>query len=300
MARQRELDAMRLAIALSAHGLGTTSPNPPVGCVILNARGEIAGAGYHRRKGEPHAEAFALEAAGPSANGGTAVVTLEPCNHVGRTPACRQALLDAHVSRVVIALMDPTSRGEGGAAVLHAAGVDVETGVLADEARLVLGPWLDALAKRRPIVTVAYALTGDGPQALDDAQVTALRAGFDAVLFDHDRLEEGTPDSHGRGSFELPTSPGDEPAEQLMRLYDGGTRTVLLVGTLGLAPAWANTSVVDRLLVYVAPEARDAVGGAPSERLAPSGFRVANVSVDAGHIRVEYVPSDEHQRRQPD
>src|SRR5262245_5573996 len=125
---------MRLAIALSARGLGTTSPNPPVGCVILDPNGDIAGTGFHERKGAPHAEAPALAAAGPRAKGGTAVVTLEPCNHIGRTPACRQALLDAHIARVVIALIDPTSRGQGGAAVLRTSGVDVEVGVLADEA----------------------------------------------------------------------------------------------------------------------------------------------------------------------
>jgi len=107
MASVREIDAMRLAIALSARGLGTTSPNPPVGCVILDAHAEIVGTGYHQRKGEPHAETYALAAAGRRAEGGTAVVTLEPCNHVGRTPACRQAFLDAKVARVVIALIDP-------------------------------------------------------------------------------------------------------------------------------------------------------------------------------------------------
>src|SRR5882762_9423977 len=128
MANPQEIDAMRLAIALSARGLGTTSPNPPVGCVILDADGEIVGTGYHQRKGEPHAEGYAVMAAGSRAAGGTAVVTLEPCNHVGRTPACRQVLLDAKVARMVIALIDPTSRGDGGAAALRAAGVDVEVG----------------------------------------------------------------------------------------------------------------------------------------------------------------------------
>jgi diaminohydroxyphosphoribosylaminopyrimidine deaminase/5-amino-6-(5-phosphoribosylamino)uracil reductase len=81
-----EISAMRHAIATSALGLGSTSPNPPVGCVILDRNGRPAGEGYHRRKGEPHAEANALAAAGARATGGTAVVTLEPCNHHGRTP----------------------------------------------------------------------------------------------------------------------------------------------------------------------------------------------------------------------
>lgn len=131
---------MRQAIALSALGLGTTSPNPPVGCVLLDAEGDIAGQGYHRRKGEAHAEVNALAAAGKRASGGTAVVTLEPCNHHGVTPPCHQALIDAGISRVVIAVIDPTSRGVGGASRLQEAGLDVEVGCLADEATLVLDP----------------------------------------------------------------------------------------------------------------------------------------------------------------
>jgi diaminohydroxyphosphoribosylaminopyrimidine deaminase / 5-amino-6-(5-phosphoribosylamino)uracil reductase len=137
-----EADAMRRAIALSALGLGSTSPNPPVSCVILDAAGRRVGEGYHRRKGEPHAEAHALAAAGARAAGGTAVVTLEPCNHFGRTPPCHQDLIDAGIVRVLIAVIDPTSRGDGGAARLRDAGLDVEVGVLTDEAVVVLGPWL--------------------------------------------------------------------------------------------------------------------------------------------------------------
>src|SRR4051812_38872814 len=115
-----ELGAMRHAIVLSANGLGTTSPNPPVGCGILDQAQQIVGGGFHRRKGEPHAEGNALAAAGPAARGGTAVVTLEPCNHIGVAPACRQELLEAGIRRVVIGVMDPTSRGIGGAATLTA------------------------------------------------------------------------------------------------------------------------------------------------------------------------------------
>src|SRR5215467_6858306 len=162
MATPAEVAAMRRAIGLSAAGLGTTSPNPPVGCVVLGRSGQVAGEGYHERKGEPHAEAQAIAAAGPLAQGATAVVTLEPCNHEGRTPACRQALIDAEVHRVVIAVLDPTSRGEGGAAALRAAGIDVEAGVLGDEARAVLGPWLTALVTRRPLVTWPYLVSAQG------------------------------------------------------------------------------------------------------------------------------------------
>ncbi|WP_345409925.1 bifunctional diaminohydroxyphosphoribosylaminopyrimidine deaminase/5-amino-6-(5-phosphoribosylamino)uracil reductase RibD [Nonomuraea salmonea] len=113
---------MRRAIALSALGLGTTSPNPSVGCVILDEDGRVVGEGFHRRKGEAHAEGNALAAAGPEARGGTAVVTLEPCNHVGRAPACRALLIEAGIARVVVAVIDPTSRGEGGVAALRQAG----------------------------------------------------------------------------------------------------------------------------------------------------------------------------------
>jgi diaminohydroxyphosphoribosylaminopyrimidine deaminase/5-amino-6-(5-phosphoribosylamino)uracil reductase len=134
---------------------------------ILDAAGAIVGAEYHERKGQSHAEVHALAAAGERARGGTAVVTLEPCNHAGRTPACRQALLDAGVARVVIALIDPTSRGEGGAAVLRAAGVDVEVGVLAQEAWLVLGDSLTTLSTGRPVVTLVRRLDGSSVSEAD-------------------------------------------------------------------------------------------------------------------------------------
>lgn len=88
-------------------GLGTTSPKPPVGCVILDVNGQLIGEGYHERKGEQHAETQALAAAGECACGGSAIVTLEPCNHHGRTPPCRQALIEAGIARVVISVIDP-------------------------------------------------------------------------------------------------------------------------------------------------------------------------------------------------
>src|SRR5207249_3476134 len=163
-----------------------------------DAAGEFAGEGHHVRKGEAHAEVKALAAAGERARGGTAVVTLEPCNHVGRTPACRQALLDAGIRRVVIALIDPTSRGDGGAAVLRAAGVDVEVGILAEEARLVLGPWLDTLRTRLPVVTWAYALTSAGPAPVDGPALAELRDQVDAVLHADRHVEEGVRGSHGK------------------------------------------------------------------------------------------------------
>ncbi|MDI3406589.1 bifunctional diaminohydroxyphosphoribosylaminopyrimidine deaminase/5-amino-6-(5-phosphoribosylamino)uracil reductase RibD [Streptomyces cavernicola] len=194
MATAAETAAMRQAIALAARALGATSPNPVVGCVVLDATGTVVGEGYHQRAGGPHAEVHALRAAGEKARGGTAVVTLEPCNHTGRTGPCAQALLDAGIARVVHAVPDPTPTATGGAQRLRAAGVDVEQGLLEDEARAGNIAWLTAAKSGRPYVTWKYAATLDGRIAAADrssrwitspesrADVHRLRAESDAVV----------------------------------------------------------------------------------------------------------------------
>ncbi len=289
MAGQIELDAMRRAIALSALGLGTTSPNPPVGCVILDRAGRVVGQGYHQRKGEPHAEAHALVAAGDRAEGGTAVVTLEPCNHQGRTPACRQGLIDAGVARVVIAIIDPTSRGEGGAAALRAAGIDVEVGVLTDEARLVLGPWLDALTTGRPHVTWAYVVDDDdpagplghsSPSVADHASL--LRGRTDAVIFEDGHVEEGVPNSHGAGILMLDPKPlSAGPAAVLVSLHAGGVRTLLLSGGHRLVASFLHARLVDQAVAYAVSEPTasppDPAIPATSRQFAPEGFGITRV-----------------------
>src|ERR1700709_2258042 len=126
--------AMRRAVTLAAVGLGATSPNPSVGAVILSADGLTVGAGHTSPAGGPHAEIGALAQAGERARGGTAVVTLEPCNHTGRTGPCADALIAAGVAGVVVAVPEPTRLAGGGAARLRAAGIDVELGVEQDEA----------------------------------------------------------------------------------------------------------------------------------------------------------------------
>ncbi|SEP90558.1 diaminohydroxyphosphoribosylaminopyrimidine deaminase / 5-amino-6-(5-phosphoribosylamino)uracil reductase [Streptomyces radiopugnans] len=193
-ARERERGAMRRAVALSARGLGSTSPNPVVGCVVLDAAGRIVGEGWHRRAGGPHAEVHALAEAGEAARGGTAVVTLEPCDHTGRTGPCSRALIDAGVTRVVYAVADPTPAARGGADTLAAAGIDVEGGLLAEEAAEVNAPWLTSVRLGRPYVRWKYAATLDGRTAAADgtsrwitsgearADVHRLRAEADAVL----------------------------------------------------------------------------------------------------------------------
>ncbi|WP_329617395.1 bifunctional diaminohydroxyphosphoribosylaminopyrimidine deaminase/5-amino-6-(5-phosphoribosylamino)uracil reductase RibD [Streptomyces brevispora] len=186
--------AMRRAISLAARGLGSTSPNPVVGCVVLDATGRPVGEGFHQRAGEPHAEIHALRAAGENARGGTAYVTLEPCNHTGRTGPCAQALVEAGIARVVYAVGDPNPQATGGADTLRAAGVKAEQGLLAEEAEQGNAAWLTSVRRGRPHVTWKYAATLDGRIAAADttsrwitsaesrADVHRLRAEADAVV----------------------------------------------------------------------------------------------------------------------
>src|SRR5271156_314350 len=126
-------EAMRLAIEQSCLVKGTTYPNPPVGAVIVDPEGRIVGVGGTAPAGGDHAEVMALRRAGDLAAGATAVVTLEPCNHYGKTPPCVNALIDANVAEVVYAVADPNDVASGGADRLRAAGVRVRSGVLADQ-----------------------------------------------------------------------------------------------------------------------------------------------------------------------
>ena len=143
-------------------------PNPRVGCVLLAPDGTTLAEGFHRGSGTPHAEADALSRAGERARGSTAVVTLEPCDHTGRTGPCSRALLAAGVARVVFAQSDPNPVAQGGAATLRRAGVDVEVGLLADAARAVNRAWSFAVAHQRPLVTWKLASTLDGRSAAAD------------------------------------------------------------------------------------------------------------------------------------
>jgi diaminohydroxyphosphoribosylaminopyrimidine deaminase/5-amino-6-(5-phosphoribosylamino)uracil reductase len=291
MAAPEELAAMRRAIALSAGGLGSTSPNPPVGCVVLDARGRIAGDGYHERKGEAHAEVQALAAAGTGAEGGTAVVTLEPCNHHGRTPPCRQALIDARVSRVVIAVIDPTSRGEGGAAALRAAGITVETDVLHEEALVVLGPWMTALRTQRPETTWPYLITSNGIEALPEAAPEAqfLRRNADAVLLADGAVTEAIAGAHGAGILKLADiPPGTDPLAAAGSLYEGGVRRLLLHGGHGVAAPFIAAGVLDRVLAY-APDgsaSRRPAAIAPWPEI-PPGFEITAAAKVDGLVRIE-------------
>src|SRR6185437_5794672 len=186
---EAERAAMHRALALAETVRGRTSPNPAVGAVILDATGALAGEGATQAAGGPHAEVVALAAAGIRARGGTAVVTLEPCAHTGRTAPCADALVDAGVVRVVYAVDDINPVAAGGADKLVAAGLDHD-----QVAAGALRPWLHALQTGRPFVTWKIATTVDGRVAAADrttrwissevsrADAHAFRAVVDAIL----------------------------------------------------------------------------------------------------------------------
>jgi diaminohydroxyphosphoribosylaminopyrimidine deaminase/5-amino-6-(5-phosphoribosylamino)uracil reductase len=187
--------AMRRALALAARG-PAVGPNPRVGCVILSADGAVIGEGWHRGAGTVHAEVAALDSlSGPdAARGATAVVTLEPCNHTGRTGPCSDALIAAGITRVVYAVADPGQDSHGGAARLAEAGVVVEAGVLEREAEAFLRTWLTSVRLARPFVTLKWASTLDGRTAAADGtsrwitgtasrqRVHEQRAASDAII----------------------------------------------------------------------------------------------------------------------
>ena len=188
---------MRHALSLAAHG-PVTGGNPQVGCVLVDADGTVVAEGWHRGAGTPHAEVDALSKLIPSgipdATGLTAIVTLEPCNHTGRTGPCSEALIAAGVARVVYAVSDPGPGSSGGAERLRAAGVDVESGVLAAEVEEFIEPWLTATRRGTPWVTVKWASSLDGRAAAADGssqwitgtaarqRVHEQRADSDAIL----------------------------------------------------------------------------------------------------------------------
>lgn len=186
--------AMRRALELAATPGVPHGPNPRVGCVLLAPDGSVVAEAFHRGAGTAHAEAAALTEAGAAARGTTAVVTLEPCNHTGRTGPCAQALIDAGVARVVFAQPDPNPLAAGGAATLRAAGIQVELGLLEHESRRLNRAWTFAHEHGRPFVTWKFAATLDGRSAAADGSsrwitgeearrdVHRLRAECDAIL----------------------------------------------------------------------------------------------------------------------
>lgn len=159
-------DAMRYALNLAERGLGMVEPNPCVGAVVVNDRLEWLGEGWHQQYGGPHAEIFALSQAGAAARGATLFVTLEPCCHFGKTPPCSQAVIAAGIRRVVIGTRDSNPQVAGkGVDELKAAGIDVEAGLLEDEAESLIAPFRKLITTGRPWIIAKWAMTLDGKLA---------------------------------------------------------------------------------------------------------------------------------------
>ncbi|AJE04860.1 bifunctional diaminohydroxyphosphoribosylaminopyrimidine deaminase/5-amino-6-(5-phosphoribosylamino)uracil reductase RibD [Geobacter pickeringii] len=185
---------MRRALALARRGIGRTSPNPAVGCVIVRD-GVIVGEGWHRKAGTPHAEAHALRQAAGQARGADVYVTLEPCSHYGKTPPCADALVAAGVARVFVGMVDPNPKVCGrGIGRLEAAGIEVTTGLLENESHFLNEPFIKHVTTGMPFVILKSALTLDGKTATSSGDsrwitneksrhyVHRLRAAVDAVM----------------------------------------------------------------------------------------------------------------------
>ena len=270
------------ALELAENGRGTTHPNPIVGAVVV-AGDEIVGEGWHERKGGPHAEVVALEAAGERARAATVYVTLEPCAHHGATPPCVDALLAAGVARVVAGQLDPDPEHGGGLERLRAAGVDVElaVGEPAFRCRQQVEEWRRWVTSRRPFVTYKVAVTLDGRVRIPSerwvtgeasrrlvhvlrAQSDAVAVGMGTVRWDNPRLDardvpvirQPRRIAFGRGplpegsELELRSGPLREELEELAA---DGVQSLLLEGGPTLAAAFLAADLVDKLLVFVAP-----------------------------------------------
>jgi diaminohydroxyphosphoribosylaminopyrimidine deaminase/5-amino-6-(5-phosphoribosylamino)uracil reductase len=279
-----EVAALLHAAGLARTVAGRTSPNPPVGAVILNPDGRIIGEGATQPAGGPHAEVIALRAAGDSSRGATAVVTLEPCNHTGGTGPCTEALIEAGVVRVVFGVADPNPVAAGGADRLRNAGIEVVADVeRADVVRGALGPWLHAIAQARPFVTWKFASTLDGRSAAVDgtsrwisnaasrADAHALRDIVDAIVVGSGTVLADDPQLTVRG---VHGADPDELAErQPLRvvmdrrhrvpdtamIFDGAAETVVLDTAV---PRFALKALYDRGVRHVLLEGGPTLAGA--------------------------------------
>jgi len=270
------------ALELAERGRGTTHPNPIVGAVLV-ADGQIVSEGWHERRGEPHAEIVALDAAGERARGATMYVTLEPCAHHGATPPCAGALIAAGVARAVVGQSDPHPEHGGGLERMRESGIEVELadGEIGFRCRQQIEEWRTSVTLGRPFVTYKVAVTLDGRVTKPGARwvsgedsrrlVHVLRAQSDAVAvgmgtvrWDDPRLDAREVPvarqprrlAFGRGplpegsELELRSGP---LAQELEALAGEGVQSLLLEGGPTIAAAFLEEGLVDKLLVFVAP-----------------------------------------------
>jgi diaminohydroxyphosphoribosylaminopyrimidine deaminase / 5-amino-6-(5-phosphoribosylamino)uracil reductase len=268
------------ALELAERGRGTTYPNPIVGAVVVSD-GAVVGEGWHQRKGEAHAEVIALEAAGERAQGATLFVTMEPCTHHGSTPPCTEAVLAAGVAKVVAGSLDPNPEAGGGLDVLRAAGVETEHANLF-AARVQNEAWRVWVAAGRPFVILKLAVTLDGRVAVPGTRwitgeesrrrVHELRAQVDAVVVGMGTVRADDPQltardigavrqprrlAFGRGPLpdgsELELRTG-ALQDELAALAADGVQSLLLEGGPTLAESFLRADLVDKVLLFVAPQ----------------------------------------------
>lgn len=274
-------------VAETQHAPVNPNPNPRVGCKIFDSSGVLVGTGIHGTSGVDHAEVIALRDAGAKARGGTALVTLEPCNHTGRTGPCSQALIDAGISRVVYAVAD-NGVAAGGAEQLQAAGIEVmQIHNLAADA--LVEPWMHSQFTGLPFVTLKIAATLDGYIAAIDgssrwitgelareevhrlrARVDAIAVGTGTILIDNPALDVRLvgdwpqPKIYVLGNRPLPADlrigknyiqiSGHDPLMQLQQMADAGVQHLLLEGGAQVAAAFLQAGLVDQLIWFTAPK----------------------------------------------
>lgn len=284
---------MQRALTLSEKGYGLTYPNPIVGAVITNSQGEVIGEGFHQRSTSvDHAEVVAIKNSTQTLKGSTIYVTLEPCNHVGTTPACTSAIIESECARVVIAIEDPHAIASGGIQTLREAGIDVEVGLLAPDVRFSNRSWLHKINTGRPRMIWKLAISHDNKIALGNgsprwissaesrADVQVLRSQSDAIvigtgtaLADNPHLVpriEGllrNPDRIVVGSREIPAGnhifddkaktiliKSDEIEEIVREISSYGYNQVLLECGPTLGNALLKSGYIDELVIYKSPE----------------------------------------------
>jgi len=291
--------SLERALELAERGRGITHPNPIVGAVVVRDGG-VVGEGWHERKGGPHAEVVALDAAGERARGATLYVTMEPCAHHGTTPPCTDAVLHAGVRKVVAGALDPNPEAHGGLDALRESGVDVEL-VDSFAARAQNEAWRTWVSKRRPFVVLKLAQTLDGYVTVPDTsrwisgpdsrrRVHELRAQVDAVAVGMGTARADDPQltardvgatrqprrlvfGHGPSELEVRSGPLDA---ELLALADEGVQSLLLEGGPTIARSFLEADLVDKLLLFVAPR----TAGGAGLRFDPPHLRLSRMTVE--------------------
>ncbi|CAN5517593.1 bifunctional diaminohydroxyphosphoribosylaminopyrimidine deaminase/5-amino-6-(5-phosphoribosylamino)uracil reductase RibD [soil metagenome] len=298
---------MDYALRLGRRALGTTAENPPVGCVIVKD-GDIVSVGWTHAGGRPHAETQALAMAGEETRDATAYVTLEPCAHHGKTPPCANALIQSGVARVVTALEDPDPRTRGkGFAILRAAGIAVETGIGAEEARRDIAGFLTRVTRGRPYVTLKLALSADGkiaaapgkriaitgPEVRD--RVHLMRAQSDAILVGVETVRADNPELTCR-------LPGLESRSPIRVVLDSSLtvpRDAKLIRSAASTPVWVLSASPGTIAsgvtviacaaaadgkVDLADALRHLAGRGINRLLVEGGARIARAFLEAGLV----------------